>query len=389
MSAVPARIAGVSLALTLALSAAPARQDADPLQDGKRASEWVKAIQGDPSARKRALAATALGKAWADHQYKDALKNLGRSLRVDSSAAVRAQCAAVIAGLKPEAAQQIASELVEQLKEEKEPRVRKELAVAMSRFPDIAARAVAPLAAVLKDADPAARAAAAAALARAGSEAKDAAPALIPLLDDPDKAARSAAIFALGRITPDNPSFVAAALVKRYGEEKEAELRREAVVSLKLLGEKSEPVVAALARALADPDADTQAAAVAALGTFGTAARPAADALLKMATTAKDKGLRVDAVRAFGSALGPGLKDRLKDLIRVMEADPDFEVRVAAVDELGALGPQVKDDKEAMAALRTRLSDPQVKVREVAAAAVRRVEKKPEKAPGKSPEKKP
>jgi HEAT repeat protein len=322
---------------------------------------------------------------WTDHQYKDALKNLGRSLRVDSSAAVRVQCATIIAGLKPEAAQQIQSELVEQLKEEKEPRVRKEIAIAISRFPDIVVRAVVPLTTVLKDTDPGTRAAAADALAKAGPNAKDAAPELLSILNDSDKAVRSAAIFALGRISPDNPSFVAAALIKRFGEEKEAELRREVIVSLKVLGEKSGPVVAAMTQALADPDADTQTAATVALGTFGTAAKPAADALLKLATEGKDKGQRIDAIRAFGSALGPGLKDRLKDVIRVMEADADFEVRLAAVEEIGALGPQIKDDKETMAALRKRLSDPQVKVREAAASAIRRVEKKPEKASGKKP----
>jgi HEAT repeat protein len=101
--------------------------------------------------------------------------------------------------------------------------------------------------------------------------------------------------------------------------------------------------------------------------------------LLKIADEAKDKGIRIDAVRAFGSALGPDLKSRLGDLIRVLEKEPEFEVRVAIVEEIGALGPEIKDDKEAMTALRKRLSDPQVKVREAAALAIKRIEKKPEK----------
>lgn len=378
------RLAGALLVLTLGFCAG-ARAD-DPVYAGKKATEWIATIQSDTSARQRALAATALGKILADNPtYKDALKNLGRSLRVDSSTAVRAQCALAIAGLRPEAAAEISSEIVEQLKEEKEARVRKELAVAMARFPDIAKRTVEPLTAVLKDADPAARIAAADALAKVGPDAKTAAPELLRLLDDTNKPVRVAAIFALGRVAPENPSFVAAALIKRYGEEKDAELRREVVVSLKLLGEMSESVVAALAAALSDADADTQAAAAVALGSFGSAAKPAADALLKLATEGTHKGLRVDAVRAFGSALGPGLKDRLKDIVRVMETDRDFEVRIAAVEELGALGTSIKDNVEAMTALRKRLSDPQVKVREAAAAAIRRVDKKPEKPADKKP----
>jgi HEAT repeat protein len=382
----PVRLAAVVLVITTGLPAA-ARQDADPEYDGKKASEWVNIIQSDTSARKRAVAAVALGNIWAKHRYADALeKGVGRSLQLDSSAAVRAQCAAVIAGLKPEDAAKIEKYIVDTFKEEKDARVRKELATAVGRFPDIAKKTVEPLIVVLKDSDPAARAVAADALAKAGPEAKAAAPVLLPLLNDPDKAVRQAAVFALGRIAPDNPSFVAAALVKRFGEEKEPELRRDVLVALKLLGDKSEPVITALAGALTDPDDDIRAVAVHTLGTFGPAAKPAADAILKLATGAKNKDLRIDAVRAFGSVLGPGLKDRVNDVIRVMETDPDFEVRLTAVEELAALGNAIKDDKDTMTALRKRLSDPQVKVREAAAVAIRRIERKPEP---KTPEKKP
>jgi HEAT repeat protein len=327
----------------------------------------------------------ALGSAWSEHQFKDGLRNVGRSLRTDTSAAVRAQAATTIAGFKPDAVREIENELIKALEAEKDPRVRKELAVAIARFPEVAKKAVEQLSGALKDADPATRTAAADALAKAGADAKAAAPELLRIIDDSDRAARLAAIFALGRIAPENPSFVAAALIKRFGEEKEAELRRELLVSLKLLGEKSEAVVAALVTALADPDDETRSVALRTLGTFGVDARPAADALLKLATGTADKNTRVDAVRAFGSALGPALKDRVKDLIRVLEMDPDFEVRVVAVEEIGALGNDLKDDKETITALRKRLSDPQVKVRESAAAAIRRIERKAEKPPAKKP----
>ena len=107
--------------------------------------------------------------------------------------------------------------------------------------------------------------------------------------------------------------------------------------------------------------------------------------LLKLATDSKDKGLRIDAVRAFGSALGPDLKARLKDVIRIMENDAEFEVRLAALEEIAALGTELKEDKDTIAALRKRQSDPQVKVREAAAVAIRRIEKKPEKPADKKP----
>lgn len=383
MSAAVPRLAAFAVLVAAPFALA---QPADPVYEGKKASEWVSALQNDASARKRAVAVTALGELWTKHQHKDALTNLGRSLRVDTSAAVRTQIAVTLAGLRPEAVKAVENEVVEGLKAEKDARVRKELAVTLGRFPEVAKKAVEPLAAVLADADPAARTAAADALAKAGTDAKGATTALLARLDDPDKGARQAVIFALGRITPENPSFASAAVMKRYAEEKDAEVRREAVLAVKLIGDASAPVVAGLAAALTDADADTRAGAVAALGSFGPAAKAAADPLLKVATTAPDKGLRVDAVRAFGSVLGPDLvKARLADLIAVMEKDADFEVRVAAVEEAAALGPALKDDPTAMAALRKRLSDPQVKVRAAAAAALKRADKKPEKPAEKKP----
>ena len=103
--------------------------------------------------------------------------------------------------------------------------------------------------------------------------------------------------------------------------------------------------------------------------TGGKQYRVAADDLLKLATTDKDKGLRLDGVRGFASAHGPALKQHVGKLLPLMASDMDFEVRLAIVEELGALGNEVKDDKAVMEALRLRLSDPQVKVREAAAVA--------------------
>ncbi|HJZ56995.1 MAG TPA: HEAT repeat domain-containing protein, partial [Gemmataceae bacterium] len=105
--------------------------------------------------------------------------------------------------------------------------------------------------------------------------------------------------------------------------------------------------------------------------------------ILRVARSDPDKQARVDGVRAFAASLGPGLKGRVKDLYPILENDPDFEVRLAAVEELGALGNALKDDAETIAMLRKRLSDPQAKVRIAAAEAIKRIEQPP------PPEKKP
>ncbi len=251
------------------------------------------------------------------------------------------------------------------------------------------------------------RAAAAEALALAGAKAKAAAADLIPLLKDNERSVRLAAVYALGRIAPDGAATVAETMAAMLGTEKDTAtdkalpIKRELIASLGLLGEKSGTVVAALTAALAAKEEDdVRRGAARTLGLFGPAAAPAADALLNVVATDKVKDIRVDAVRAFGSALGAkGVKERLKDLRPLLNPlkEPDFEVRLALIDEIASLGYEhlgadlMSPDKgvkaealETIVALRLRLADPQVKVREAAGIAIRKIEKKPE--PKKEPE---
>jgi HEAT repeat protein len=374
-----------SLLLFLGASLATAREDEDPVYDGKKASEWVDTLINDSSARKRSLAVDALAKLWDSKGYAKAIPTIGRALRLDNSVAVRSQAANVLSALKESDFQKVEKDLIDALGSEKESRVRREIAIGIARFPRVAKLAVSQLTAILKDADPATRFAAAEALAQTGSDGKSAAAGLVPILQDPDKSVRLAVVVALGRITPEGSATIAETLAKMLGTEKDADMKSELVTSLGLLGEKSPTVINALARLLNDSEDELRRKATRTLGTFRTAAIPAADALLKAAETDKAKEIRADAVHAFGSALGATLKVRIKDLLALLK-DPDFEVRIAVVEEVGALGNELKDDAETLKVLRGRLSDQHNKVREAAAIAIRKIEKKAE--PKKDPEQK-
>jgi HEAT repeat protein len=385
-------------------------EDTDPVFEGEKVSKWVDIAQNDPSARKRSLAVEALGKIWVAHKHKDAIPNVCRSLRVDTSAAVRTQAALVLAGLRADDIGQGSKALIDTLGTEKESRVKKEIITAMLKFPAVCVEGVEPLIRALKDPEPAVKIAAAEALALAGvfkkMSARSAAPELVPLLKDSDKAVRMAAVYALSRVQPEGASTIAETMTGMLGTEKDADMKRELVTALGLLAEKSDVVLKALATTLFDPDDDLRRRAARVLGTFGTDAAPVADDLYKALTTDKLKDVRVDAVRAFGSALGPtGVKARVKDFLAQFDPakQPDYEVRLALVEEVGALGyehlgadltstnPAVKAAaQEVIGALRIRLSDPQVKVREAAGIAIRKIEKKPEpkKEDKKDPEKK-
>src|SRR6185312_118867 len=109
---------------------------------------------------------------------------------------------------------------------------------------------------------------------------------------------RIAAVYALGRIQPEGAATIAETMAAMLGTETDADIKRELITALDLLAEKPEVVVKALTRALTDADGEVRRRATRVLGTFGPAAAPAADDLLKVATTDKLKDVRVDAVRA-------------------------------------------------------------------------------------------
>jgi HEAT repeat protein len=359
--------------------------------NGKKASAWIDTLVNGNSARQRALAVEALAKLWTEKRHKEAIKNIGRALRVDTSPAVRVQAAIALGGLREQDIKEGygVEDLVDAMGKEKESRVRLEIARAIGRFPVVAKLAVVPLTAALKDPDAATRAAVAEAVGLAGTEAKSAAAGLAPLLSDQDKGVRKAVVIAMGRIAPEGASAVAEVMAKMLDAEKDTDIRVELVTSIQLLGEKSPPVVAALAKLLLDPEDDLRRRSARALGTFGVAAQPAADTLYKVAATDKLKDIRVDAVRAFGMSVGPTeLKGRVKDLIALLN-DPEFEVRLAVVDEIGSLGNDLIDDKDTIKVLRTRLSDPHLKVREAVVLALRKIEKKPEPKKDTEPPKSP
>src|SRR5262245_26223200 len=236
----------VATAVLFASSAAARQDDKDPAYDGKKGSAWVESLVNETSARKRALAVEALAKLWMEKQYEQALPNIGRALRLDSSAAVRAQAAVVLGALRDRDIEKVAKDLATALEGEKESRVRKQIAAVMTRHPIVAKLAIPALTAALKDPEPATRIAVAEALAQAGPDAKAAAVNLAPLLGDEDKGVRLAAVAALGRVAPEGAPAIAEAMCKMLGTEKDLDMRTELVTSLGLLGEKSADVVATL-----------------------------------------------------------------------------------------------------------------------------------------------
>ncbi len=355
------------------LSPLPAAEE--PVFNGRKLDEWITVLKEDPTPRKRRAAVVALGQIASenrDHLPK-ALLAVGKALKTDANPAVREQAAAVLGQQKvDDGGLAVAGDLTESMRNEKESAVKREVAIALGRYGKVAKAAVLPLTAALKDADAAVRAAAADALGRIGDYSQAAAPELLPLLKDAEKTVRQAAIFALGRIDPEDKEPVAAALVANLKRETDPELRKELVFALAFLGETSPSVVGALAALLTDKDAEMRSQVALALAKFGPAVRHAETELSAVIKSDLDKQVRLNAVRTLCGGLGadavriiPFLSERLKD-------DADFEVRVAIAEELGSMGPAAKS---AVPALRKAQGDGQIRVREAAAAAIKKIEK--------------
>ena len=370
----------LTLTLLLALTAD------EPTFNDRPLSGWLTMLKEDPAPRKRRAAVVALGQIAAANkpEFVTAIGAVGRALQNDASPVVRQQAAAVIGQQKVEDTLVVMNDLTASVRVEKDPSVRREVAVTLGRFGKLAKQAVPALTEALADKDDGVKAAAAEALGRVGPEARAAAGDLLKLARAADKPLRQAVVFALGRIDPDDKPPVAAALVEALKSTTEVELRREAVTSLGLLGETQGDVMPALAAQLADKDAEHRLLTIEAIAKLGPAVKTVEAELLTLFQSDPDKAVRQTSIRALCKGLVSEPARLLPALTQRLPVEPEFEVRVAIAQELGGLGTAAKG---AIPALRTALRDPQIRVREAATSAIKQIERAGVKLPAEPPKK--
>jgi HEAT repeat protein len=200
-------------------------------------------------------------------------------------------------------------------------------------------------------------------------------------------------IAALGLIGGDRVIPPLAAAVKR----KEATVRKKAVESLEKVGPKNKTVVPALMAALKEVDGDIRHYAIETLGGFGAEAKSAMPVLIETLDD-RDMDIRIQAVRALvridptAKEVVPALEKLLHDSERdvrlealdalgrcgkpavapLLESlkDLDSNILVHAAESLGRIGPEAK---EALPALSLLLKDDVEEVRNVAAAALKKI----------------
>jgi HEAT repeat protein len=369
-------------------------EDDDPVVYKKPLSEWLTILKSDKTEKNRRAALIALGDVGL--RSRKTVSAVSGALHDDESAGVREAAAQLLGKLAfkavdllPEAQGAVRvnlqddlklslSALMEALRGDKMAKVRTSAATGLGRLGPDAAPALAALIGALKDKDDAPRAAAAEALGRIGPKASDAVPSLLECLKDKkaDRFVRIYAAFALGRTDGDIPVIVPA-LSETLGEtDAHTEVRKAAAESLAYLAQikkntaESYPVmVKVLTKEPGKKSLEVRRAAASALNQM----KPEAKAVLpdlKSALTDEDKFIRSQVLHIIGQ-LGPDGSEAVPDVIGRLKEDQVLEVRLAAIEALGALGVNSKEVVEALnAASRSSIAG----VREAAKEALKKVQ---------------
>jgi HEAT repeat protein len=216
----------------------------------------------------------------------------------------------------------------------------------------------------LTSAGEALRNAASAALAKIGEPAV---PALRRMLRFPNPETVIAALQSLAMIGP--PAAAAVSDVDALASRPFPPLRLACAATLACLTGDPARGLPVLLQALGDSDAQVRRTAAEKIGGLGRVAHPAIPDLVRHAADA-DESVRAAAVLALGriraphAQVGPAVAARL--------GDPAADVRYAAVVVLSGLGAEARSS---LAPLRALLQDPEERVANCAAAAVRWIEK--------------
>jgi HEAT repeat protein len=371
----PRTLLALPLCLLLLSSAAPARaQQDEPEFGGRKASEWMKMLINDsrPKARRIALTALEVIGPKADR----VLATLIYVMSEDKDAELRREVAQTL-GRMGEDARGAVKALMRVLGDDKDGLVREAAARALGAMAPHSRNAVGDLGKALDDKHPGTRAAAAAALKDLAAEAKSALPNAIAALkahkgkdDGPTRiylaklvgllaADAKAAIPVLGETvgdTGDDPRVreAAAEALGRFGQDAES--------TVKQLG-------AAVSSDKAKPDRDLRKAALLALGKVSSDPKlvwPFVKGVLGEA----DGSLRLQAVRTAGP-LGKTEQEIVRALAERAAKDLNVDVRLAAIQELGALGAAARPALGTLKALAA--DEPRPALRDAARAALKNI----------------
>jgi HEAT repeat protein len=368
----------------------------------KSLDRWRSELR-DPQAKVRRSAAFALGR--FGYSARSSVPELRKLMRQDDSAEVRDMAAAAIGDIAKAIGEgdrslwgSVGGDLINVLKTDKDPHVRRSAAYALGAFGAQAAEAMETLRAALRDKDASVRQNAAWALGQIGEEAGGAVEALCGCLSDSDVLVRRDAAGALGsmgkaggegvgrlidmvktetdevvkKTVLDSLSQLAGPKNKDVArgldqllKDKDREIALSAALILaRIGGEESTGALPVLRTALKDPDAHVQELASAALVNLGPNAEPAmydlADTLTK---STNPSVVRRNAALAI-SHIGAPAKPVVPALAEALKPSEPLQVRQYAAEALAQL--RFPANEKALSAILTTIqrdTDPLVRQR--------------------------
>jgi HEAT repeat protein len=217
-----------------------------------------------------------------------------------------------------------------------------------------AKRIVPVLTAVLKDKDASLRASAAEAMGEVGPKAKMAVPALIGALKDTEAKVRESAAEALGKIGAADEKVISALLAAL--QDKEDSVIRAVVLAFIQFGAKAKSAIPSLLDLIRSADRKQRAGACVLLGSIGPAAKEAIPTLEKQAQEDSEVIVRLFAHTALAQIDPSRLTAVVRRLIAEVQGKNE-EVRLAAAECLGFLGPDARDALSTLRELRERSND--------------------------------
>lgn len=316
-------------------------------------------LLADPDAQKRADAARTLGR--KGEEARRAVPDLVAALK-DKDADVRRNSAEALELIRSLNRTHVPA-LVVALKDP-DVDVRISVASALSKMGLEAKAAVPALISSIKDSDAKVRLHTAAALAKIGEEGKEAIPSLTEALEDTEIDVRCSAALALAKMGSAAKNSVPN-LVKVLKNDTNKDLRRNVIAALEGLGPNAKESIPELKALLRDRDKDIQGSALTALAAMGPEAK---DAVKNITLLLEDKDLRGTASETLAKIGKPAVPELIKAL-----TDAKPEVRLAAVETLGQIGPEAE---AALPALGIRKGKDLPEIREAAYTAIKKIHNK-------------
>ncbi len=333
----------------------------------KSSVQWVEMLHTHKEAKVRRASLIAL-EAFGP-KNRTAVQGLLAALEKEPEADIRKEIVQLLGRHGKDIKDSAPAALATALKSDKSELVREAAASVLgNKFPEQTGEYVPQLAEALKDKHAGTRAAAAESLKVAGDAAKPAVPALLVVARDKneEKFCRLYALQIVSRQGKDTPDATKALVEILADAEALAVIREAAAEGLGRLGNPAS--VPALALALQDKESKVRIAAAVSLGQLGAKAKEAWPAIVANLKS-DDTALRYQLVRTM-AALAKEKTEALVELAKLAENDGSPEIRIAAIQELGQLGPFARDQEPVLARL---VNDPRASVREAAGFALKKV----------------